>query len=131
MPSFEESVREMLTSSTALSGGIPDARITFGYRLQSTVLPAVTYTLQEAVPATLGGAERTVDIEVSYIAATALAAAEAEPDVRAAIRTGTFATNKVNAAIFTGSRVDEPVTADGDEQQPAVLVCTATLYFEL
>lgn len=130
MPSIEESVRTMLTSSTALSGGIPDARITFGYRLQSSVLPAVTFSLQDAVPASLDG-ERSVDIEVSYIAATALEAAEAEPDVRAAIRSGTFSTNRINAAVFTGSRVDEPITADGDEQQPAVLVCTATLYYEL
>lgn len=131
MPSIEESVRTMLTSSTALSGGIPDARITFGYRLQSSVLPAVTFSLQEAAGATLDNDQRMVDIEVSYIAATALAAAEAEPDVRAAIRSGTFSTNKINAAIFTGSRVEEPITADGDEQQPAVLVCTATLYYEL
>ena len=130
MPSIEESVRTMLTSSTALSGGIPDARITFGYRLQSSVLPAVTFSLQDAVPASLDG-ERSVDIEVSYIAATALEAAEAEPDVRAAIRSGTFSTNRINAAVFTGSRVDEPITADGDEQQPAVLVCNATLYYEL
>lgn len=131
MPSFEESVRTMLTSSSHLSGPIPDARITFGYRLQSSVLPAVTFTLGEAVPATLDATERQVDIEVSYIAATALDAAEAEPNVRRAIRAGTFDTNKINAAVFTGSRVEEPVTADGDEQQPAVLVCTATLYFEL
>lgn len=130
MPSIEESVRTMLTSYSQLND-IPNDRITFGYRLQSTALPAITYMLQQAEFATLDGDRRIVDAEFSYICATALEAAEREPDMRAAVRTGTFTTNKISAVVWTGSRVEEPVTADGDEQQPAVLVCTATLYFEL
>ena len=129
MASIEESVRTMLTSSTALSS-IPDARITFGYRLYNTALPAITFTLQESEFATLGGDMRVAQAEFAYVCNTALQAAEAEPDMRAAIRDGTF-DNNVLVCLFGSCRVDEPVTGDGDEQQPAQLIVTATIYFEL
>ena len=129
MASIEESVRTMLTSSTALSS-IPDARITFGYRLYNTALPAITFTLQESEFATLGGDMRVAQAEFAYVCNTALQAAEAEPDMRAAIRNGTFDNNDL-VCLFGSCRVDEPVTGDGDEQQPAQLIVTATIYFEL
>lgn len=129
MASIEESVRTMLTSSTALSS-IPDARITFGYRLYNTALPAITFTLQESEFATLGGDMRVAQAEFAYVCNTALQAAEAEPDMRAAIRNGTFDNNAL-VCLFGSCRVEEPVTGDGDEQQPAQLIVTATIYFEL
>jgi len=129
MASIEESVRTMLTSSTALSS-IPDARITFGYRLYNTALPAITFTLQESEFATLGGDMRVAQAEFAYVCNTALQAAEAEPDMRAAIRNGTFDNNAL-VCLFGSCRVEEPVTGDGDEQQPAQLIVTATIYYEL
>lgn len=129
MASIEESIRTMLTSATQLNG-IPNERITFGYRLYNTALPAVTFSLQQAEFATLGGEHRVAEVEFAYVCDTALQAAEAEPDMRAAIRNGTFDSN-VLVCVWKGSRVEEPVTGDGDEQQPAQLICTATIYFEL
>lgn len=129
MASIEESVRTMLTSATALNG-IPNERITFGYRLYNTALPAITFTLQQSQFATLDGGTRTCEAEFAYVCDTALQAAEAEPDMRAAVRNGKFDNNDL-VCVWTGSRVDEPVQGDGDEQQPAQLICTATIYFEL
>jgi hypothetical protein len=129
MASIEESVRTMLTGASTLNA-IPNERITFGYRLYNTALPAITFTLQEAEFATLGGDMRVVQAEFAYICNTALEAAEAEPDMRAAIRDGKFDNNDL-VCLFGSCRVEEPVTGDGDEQQPAQLIVTATIYYEL
>ena len=58
MASIESAIRAMLIRSTLLSSTSPidgpDARVTHGYRLQSSELPAVTFEVATTVPATIG-----------------------------------------------------------------------------
>ena len=51
--SLESSVRDMLVAGTTISL-VPDARITLGFRLQDSVLPAITYEVRETQLETVG-----------------------------------------------------------------------------
>ena len=44
--SLESAARAMLTAGSTINL-VPDARITHGYRLQDTALPAITFELQQ------------------------------------------------------------------------------------
>lgn len=130
MASLEEGIRTMLTAAASLSALSNDA-ITHGYRLFGQTLPALTFELEQTEDAFLGGSTRMVTVRASYIAATTKAAADALADVRSAFAPGTHATIVFTAVVAGGHTIEETVATDGDEQSPAILNYTCTLYYEV
>jgi len=132
MPSIETCVRAMITAGTSLStAGIPDARVMHGFRLQDTILPAVTFEVAQDEYMSIGSAPlRMASVELRVIASTTTAALSFESTIRNLIVTGTFDTIVVSAVDFVGRYVEPPVVADGDETEPAQLVCNFTVYYK-
>ena len=129
MASVEQAVRTMLTSATSLNG-LDNGAITHGYRLFGQTLPALTFELEATADATLDGASRSVNVVASYIAATTLAAAAELDNVRDAFAAGTHDGIVFTAVVAGGHTIEETVATDGDEQSPAGLNYTCTLYYE-
>ncbi len=130
MASLEEAVREMLTDATSLSA-LSNNAITHGYRLFGQTLPALTFELEQTEDSFLDGAVRAVVVRASYIAATTKAAADELDNVRNAFAAGTHASVDFHAVVPGGHTIEETVATDGDEQSPAILNYTCTLYYEV
>lgn len=129
MATIETAVREMLTSSTALTG-ISDSRITHGYRLQDSVLPAITFELQQDESQTIGASPLLmVAAEIRVIATTTQGALGELANLKLAVRTGTFDGITVQAVQWNGHAIDESIGTDGDEADPVELVCNADIYY--
>ena len=127
MATIESAVRAMLTSSTALNG-IPDARVTHGFRLQDSALPAITFELGQDEYLTIGASPlRSVSVELRIIDTTTKDAADLVASVETAVRTGTFDSIVFQAVDFRGHSVENPAVTDGDEAEPAQVVC----YFDI
>lgn len=129
--SIEASVRAMLTSA---SGGdiaaLPDARITHGFRLQETALPAITFEIDRTEYLSIGATPlMQANVELRVIAETTLGALAFEDDIIGAVRTGTFSGTVFKAVDFSGRQVEAPSVAEGDEAEPAQLVCYFTVYY--
>jgi hypothetical protein len=130
MASIETCVRAMLTSATSLNA-LPDARIMHGFRLQDTILPAITFEVAQDEYMAIGSTPlKMASVELRVIASTTTSALSYESAVKSAVRTGTFDTIVVSAVDFVGRYVEPPVVADGDETEPAQLVCNFTVYYK-
>jgi hypothetical protein len=136
--SIEAAVRAMLVSGTTLSGTavpVPDERVTHGFRLQSTVLPAVTFEVQSVEPASIGAVgpnssgTRIAQVEVRCIATEAADALVIADAVRQRSSAGTYSGYSLDAILYQGHRVEAGETGEGDETQPAEAVCTLTIYY--
>ncbi len=125
----EEAIRHMLiTSPPALS--VPDARVTFGYRLQFDALPAIVFNVTGIETVSIGSAaDRNAAVEFRAIALEVADALDIVQEIREKVGPGTH--NGVNfSAIIWENRVAEERAAElGDEQGPAVAVATAQFYY--
>lgn len=136
--SIEAALRAMLTSGGTLSGGangVPDERVTHGFRLQSTALPAVTFEVSSVEPGSIGSTQassagtRVAEVEVRCIAQEAIDAVDVCTKVRTVSVPGTFATFTLDAVIYRGHRVEAQASGEGDEAQPAEAVCDLQIYY--
>lgn len=136
--SAEAAIRAMLTAGTTLSAspnGVPDARVTHGFRLQSTELPAVTFEITSIEPASISstgagaGGIRRADVEVRSIAVEAIDAIAIAEKVRSATVPGTFGGYSIDATLYQGHRIEPQAAGEGDESQPAEAVSTITIYY--
>jgi len=125
--SIEQTVRTMLTNNIA-NASIADASITHGYRLQSSQLPALTFTVENQSSATIG-IQRISTLTMNIVADTSVAALDLEPLVRAALTPGSYG-RTVLAIVNISSSLSEPAVGVGDEQEPAQLSVTADIYWE-
>lgn len=128
--SLESAAREMLTSSSAITL-VTDPKITHGFRLQETTLPAITFELQETQLRTLGtNPLRSAVMQISCVADSTLDAIAIGNQVRSAARSGTFDAIQFHAVVEQGFAVEPPTVADGDEAQPATYTLTFTLTYQ-
>jgi hypothetical protein len=125
--SLESATRAMLTAGSTISL-VPDARVTHGYRLQDSVLPAVTFELEQTEVMTIGGSPlRGAQLQVAAIADTTLDALAIGAQIRAACVAGTYDSIVFEAVHEVGFSVQPAVVGDGDEAEPAVY----TLNFQI
>ena len=129
MASLEQAVRHMLTTASSLNS-LDNLAITHGYRLFGQTLPAVTFELEQTVDESLAQEVRSVVVRASYIAATTKDAADALSNLRDALAPGTHEGIAFSAVVQGGHTIEETVATDGDEQSPAILNYTCTLYYE-
>lgn len=129
MASLEQAVRHMLTNATSLNS-LNNSAITHGYRLFGQTLPAVTFELEETAEEALAADVKSVVVRASYIDATTKDAADALPNLRNAFAPGTHEGIVFSAVVPGGHTIEETVATDGDEQSPAILNYTCTLYYE-
>ena len=136
--SIEAAVRAMLTAGTTLSGGsvpVPDERVTHGFRLQSSVLPAVTFEVSSVEPASISSTGstsagiRVAEVEVRSIAVEAVDAIVVAESVRQACVAGAYSGYDLDAILYQGHRVEPQASGEGDESQPAEAVSTITIYY--
>ena len=127
--SLESAARAMLTDGITINL-VPDARITHGYRLQDTALPAVTFELQQTEVMCIGGSPlRGAQLEVLAIAETTIDALAIGAQVRAACVAGTFDSIAFEAVHEIGFSVQPAVVGDGDEAEPAVYSLTFQIVY--
>lgn len=125
--SLESATRAMLTAGSTINL-VPDARITHGYRLQDSALPAVTFELEQTEVMTIGSTPlRGAQLQVAAIADTTLDAIAIGAQVRSACVAGTFDSIVFEAVYEIGFSVQPAVVGDGDEAEPAVY----TLNFQI
>jgi hypothetical protein len=127
--SIESAVRAMLTAGSTINL-VPDARITHGYRLQDTALPAITFEVAQYSIETIGTTPlKRADIEVRCVAEATIDAIAIGAQVRSAAVPGTYDGIDFETIIDNGGAADPAVTADGDESLPAEYTHTFTVYF--
>ena len=127
MASIESAVRSMLVKGTTLSAeGVADERVTHGYRLQSTELPAVTFEISSTAPATTDATLNMSELEVRVIADTTLEASDLATTVESLIVADTYDTLKL-VPIRTSRVINAPTVGLGDEQEPAEATVSATI----
>jgi hypothetical protein len=127
--SLESAVRAMLTAGTTINL-VPDARITHGYRLQDTALPAITFEVAQYTVEGIGSSPISrFDIEVRCVAEATVDALAIAAQVRTACVAGTYDGIVFSAVIDTGGSADAATTADGDESLPAEYAQTFTIYY--
>lgn len=124
--SLEQAVRTMLL--TISNATVPDARITHGYRLQESALPAITFDVTGKSTATIAGDVYTANLRVTIIAETTIGALDIEPIVIAAMVPGGYG-RTIHALTGFDRTVTEPVIGTGDEQEPATLTIETTVYW--
>lgn len=127
--SLESAARAMLTAGSTINL-VPDARVTHGYRLQDTALPAVTFELQQTEVLSIGSTPlRGAQLEVAAIADTTLDALAIGAQVRSACVAGTFDGIAFEAVHEIGFSVQPAVVGDGDEAEPAVYSLTFQIVY--
>jgi hypothetical protein len=124
----------MLIRSTLLSASspvdVPDARVTHGYRLQSSILPAVTFEVASTALATIG-AMRESELTVTCICDTTVDASALVDYIEASVLdTGTYDTIDIHALVVRSKTVAAPTAGLGDEQEPATATLTVTVHWE-
>jgi len=131
MATIESAVRAMLTAGSTLSTvGIPDSRVAHGYRLQDSILPALTFELDQDERLSIGSpALARVQVEIRAIFERTEAALAILDDIRTVCVPGTFDGVIVTAVEWLGHTIEPANTADGDESQPAELVCSIDIYY--
>ena len=131
MASIETAVRDMLITGTTLStAGIPDTRVTHGYRLQDTVLPACTFEVDRDEIITIGSNPlRTATVEVRIIADTTNDALGFITPLRNKCVPGTYDTLVFDAVIDRGHAIEGNTVGDGDESNPAELTYTFEIIY--
>lgn len=132
MASLESAIRAMLLTGTSLStAGVADDRATHGYRLQNSALPALTYGADETSLLTIGANSlRRARAEVRVVADTTAAALAFVPIISALCAAGTYDTIVFQSVLFEGHAVEPAAAGDGDENQPAELVCWVEIIYE-
>jgi len=131
MATIESAVRAMLlTGSTLADSGIPDARVSHGYRLQDSILPACTFELQQAETLAIGSNPlKRVQVEVRIVADRTNAALPFVDDLKALCVAGTYDSLPFNAVEWLNHTIEPATTSDGDENQPAELACYIDIYY--
>lgn len=133
MASIESAIRAMLIRSTLLSASspvdVPDARVTHGYRLQSTVLPAVTFEVAQTTPATIG-VIRESELTITCICDTTLDASALVDYVETILDPGTYDTVDIHSIVVRSKTVAAPTAGLGDEQEPATATINALVHWE-
>lgn len=129
MALIEESIRTMLiTGSTLSSAGVPDSRVTHGYRLQETDLPAVTFEVTGTADADTGGINSS-NVQFTIVASTTIAAGALVATVKSRFETGTYNSNSVDAIVVLDETVNPPAVGFGDEQEPATATVNTVIYW--
>lgn len=132
MATIEQAVRTMITTGTVLStAGVPDSRVTHGYRLQDTQLPSVTYTVESKSYADSGGPFFTATLTVNSIAVTSAGALSVAAELKKVLVAGTYDALKLDAVMVIDEALEPETVGIGDEQEPATARTTATLYWRL
>lgn len=130
MATIEQAVRTMLTTGTALSAaGVPDVRVTHGYRLQETALPSVTYSIESKSYADNAGPFYTANLTVNAIAVTSADALDIADAVKATLVSGTYSAINIDAVLVTDEALEPETVGIGDEQEPAMARTIATIYW--
>lgn len=131
MASIESAVRAMLIDGSTLSGaGIPDTRVTHGYRLQDSALPACTFEVEQEERMSIGsGPLLRVRVEIRVVADRTNDALAFRDELVALCIPGTFDTYSFHAVEWLGHTIDPASTQDGDENQPAELACSIEIYY--
>ena len=132
MATIEQAIRTMLINGTTLSAGtpgVPDARVTHGYRLQDSPLPAVTYSVDTREDASVSGGIQQSQITVTAIADTSEDALAIAEKVRTALAAGTYSSIVIQVVIITNQFLQPEVFGISDEQEPAQAVTNATIYW--
>lgn len=133
MASIEGAIRAMLIKDSTLStgtNGVPDSRVTHGYRLQDSALPAVTYSVDSTVSASLADDIYQSTVTINAIAATSSGAIGTRALVISSLKPGTYDTSiDIDAIIVTDETVQPETVGIGDEQEPSVASVTANVYW--
>jgi hypothetical protein len=125
----EEAIRHMLiTSPPALS--VPDARVTFGYRLQFDALPAIVFNVTGIETVGIGGSpHRVASVEFRAIALEVADALDIVQEIRDKVDPGTHNGVTFDAILWENRVAEERAAELGDEQGPAVGLATAQFYY--
>jgi hypothetical protein len=127
--SIEQAVRSMLTAGPTISL-VPDARVTHGYRLQDSALPAITFEVRSVEVASCGSSPtRTADVEVRCIAELGADARAIAAQVRTASVAGTYSSIVFDAVLYQNHVLESAQPGEGDEATPSEAVCTMTIYY--
>lgn len=126
MATIEEAVRLMLTSN--ISTAVADDQITHAYRLQNSVLPAVTFELTGTKRATIDGLKSS-ELTVTGIAEQTKDANDLGSVITAAFVTGTYSGIVIRQIVVGDTTLQPPVSGLSDEQEPASLTINATIYW--
>ena len=126
MATIEEAVRLMLTSH--ISTAVADDQITHAYRLQNSVLPAVTFELTGTKRATIDGLKSS-ELTVTGIADQTKDANDLASVITAAFVTGTYSGIIIRQIVVGDTTLQPPVSGLSDEQEPASLTINATIYW--
>lgn len=131
MATIETAVRAMLLQGTTLSAaGIADANVSHGYRLQDGTLPALTFEVEQDEILCIGATPlRSARVEIRVIALTTTAALGFLDDVQTVCDPGTYDTFDFDSVIWLGHTIDPATVADGDEAQPAELICNIEITY--
>lgn len=128
MATIEQAVRTMLTYGNTLSAaGVPDSRVTHGYRLQETALPSVTFSIDGKVAADNAGPFYSANLTVNSVAVTSADALDIADAVKSTLVAGTYSTIKIDAVMVTDDALEPETIGIGDEQEPATARTTATI----
>ena len=131
--SLEEAIRVMMTGSISLTL-VPDARITHASRVQSTVLPAITFELDSIEVQTINSNPLyRMSLTVSCIADTSVDALAIVAQVRLAIRAlggSTVSPYEFFSAIYTGHTIEAVQVSEGDEHAPMIANVTFDLLYD-
>lgn len=129
MATIEQAVRTMLIKGTVLSvAGVPDARVTHGYRLQDSSLPAVTYSIANKEPAAIAGVN-TGTLTINCIAVTSADALAIAEQLRGVLVADTYDAVAITAAFVVSEQLEPEVVGLSDEQEPAIATTTVNLYW--
>lgn len=130
MARIEQVIRTMLIEGAKLAtAGVPDERVTQGYRLQDSIIPAVTYSVDQTEPASTNSAIYMSNITVKSIASTSLSALTISDTVKAKLVEGEFDSVYIGSVAITGQSIEPETVGVGDEQEPAVATVTAQIHW--
>ena len=131
MASIESAVRAMLIAgSTLANAGIADARVTHGYRLQDSALPACTFEVEQEERMSIGSSPLLrVRVEIRVVAERTNDALAFRDELQTLCVAGTYDTYSFQSVEWMGHTIDPASTQDGDENQPAELACSIEIYY--
>lgn len=130
--SLEAAIRTMITNGATVSL-VPDARVTHGYRLQDSALPAITYEVGSVETISAGSSQtgrmKRADVTVNAIALEAVDALAIAAQVALACVPGTYSGVVFSAVIYGGHYAEAATAADGDEAEPAIAVSQMQIFY--
>lgn len=127
--SIEQSVRSMLTAGSTINL-VPDARITHGYRLQDSALPAITFEVQSVETATCGASPtRIATVEIRCVAELGADALAIAAQVRSACVVGTYSSKDFDAVLYQNHVLEPAAAGEGDEAAPSEAVCSVIIHY--